>query len=1119
MKTPSDRSAELALEQRALLAIRSLKRDPRGLEAPGILRRSEAGPAPLSFAQQRLWFLQRLEPASPAYNMPGSARLIGRLDVEALRRALQHIMERHEALRTTIADGADGPVQIVQPCADFPLPVIDLSSLPGDEREGEARRLALGAAKIPFDLAKDPLLRAQVIRLAEQEHVLLFTLHHIASDAWSVGVFYRELAALYEAFVTGQPSPLPELPIQYADFSIWQRRRMESDVLQRQLAYWRRQLEGVPPILELPSDRPRPAALSYRGGDVSLLLPQSLHGALGALGRSEGATIFMTLLAGFQLLLARWSGQSDVVVGAPIAGRTRVELEGLIGFFVNTLVMRTRLSGNPSFRELLARVRETALEAYTNQELPFERLVEELQPERSLNYNPVFQVLFQVENTGRGDLKLHGLEVREFGRLGFGAKFDLTLRVQETAGGLSCACKYSEDLFSRETITHLLEQYQALLEQIVASPESPVRSYSLLTPRSRPLLPDPHAALPTPPYPLVTEAVSRAVREAPGRFAIEQGGRRWTYGELGDAVGALAAALRARGVARGCVVGITGASSFGLVTGMLAVLTAGGVVLPIAADLPERRKRLMLQEARASHLLHVEDGPGTSDWVRDLGPIVVVPIDERTGKVIGAGAEPFHPDPDVLPAAAADDPAYIFFTSGTTGTPKGVLGVHRGIGHFLEWQRTTFEIAPGDRCGQLTNISFDVVLRDMLLPLFSGATLCIPPKDLSPDQVLAWLALEEISVVHVVPSLAHAWLEHRPPGVSLPSLRWTFLAGEPLTDTLIRSWREVVPEACGVVNLYGPTETTMVKCYYRLPQELLPGVQPVGEPLPQTQALVLSEENRLCGVNEPGEIVLRTPFMTRGYVNGPQEQGKRFLANPFGSDPGDLVYRSGDLGRYRPDGTLMVLGRLDRQIKIRGVRIEPEEVTAVLSRHPQVRACTVVGRELGAQPMALVAYVVADQGETNGAALRSYLAERLPAPLVPSAFLFLDRLPLTPNGKLDYRRLPVPGPADHREEDGHAAPRTPLEQTVAQMWAEVLRLPRVGIHDDFFALGGHSLLATRIVARVRTAFGVELPLRTLFETPTVAGLAVVITQLLLVTLEDGQVTATGTGETADRRLG
>jgi acyl-coenzyme A synthetase/AMP-(fatty) acid ligase len=421
-----------------------------------------------------------------------------------------------------------------------------------------------------------------------------------------------------------------------------------------------------------------------------------------------------------------------------------------------------------------------------------------------------------------------------------------------------------------------------------------------------------------------------------------------------------------------------------------------------------------------------------------------------------------------------------------------VLGTHQGIGHFLEWQRTTFGIGSADRCAQLTNLSFDVILRDLFLPLSSGATLCLPPQELPQDQVLAWLESEQISVVHAVPSLANAWLEHAPAGFSLPALRWVFLAGEPLSDTLVQRWRSVTGPRCGVVNLYGPTETTMVKCFYQVPNDVLPGVQPVGRSLPETHALVLSPENRLCGVNEPGEIVIRTPFMTRGYLNAPEEQRQRFIPNPFASDPADVIYRTGDLGLLRADGNLIVLGRADQQIKIRGVRIEPEEIAAVLSRHPAVRACAVIGRELGEQPVALVAYVVAEQGGVDQGALRRYLAEELPAALVPSAFVLLDRLPLTANGKLDRRALPAPPASSEVDEADRASPQTPLEKTLAEMWVEVLRVPKVGLNDDFFALGGHSLLATRVIARIRTALGIELPLRTLFEAPTVAGLAEVI---------------------------
>jgi amino acid adenylation domain-containing protein len=1086
--TPPDPAT--TLEQRALLALRSLKRNPPDPAGSRIARRAEGGAVPLSFAQQRLWFLQRLEPESPAYNMTRAWRLTGMLDTEALRRSFETIVMRHETLRTTLAEGADTPVQEIRPGTAFPLPLTDLTALPIAEREPEARRLAEHAAGLPFDLARDPVLRARVIRLAGHEHVLLLTQHHVAADAWSMGVLYRELSTLYHGYATGAPASLPDLPIQYADFSIWQRRRMESELWQRQLAYWVRQLQGAPPLLELPSDRPRPAVSSYRGAEAIVTLPRDLHEALQALSRREGVTLFMTLLAGFKLLLARWSGQSDIVVGAPIAGRTHVELEGLIGFFVNSLVLRTDVGGDPTFRELLGRVRETALEAYNNQELPFERLVETLQPERRLNYNPLFQVLFQVENTGRGELKLPGLEVADFGHFHYSAKFDFALRMQESRGELSGICKYSVDLFSQETITHLLEQYRSLLEQIVASPDRRIGGYSLLTPRARPLLPDPEAAMAEPRYPVVTEAIAAAARRAPTHAAIRQAGRSWTYHELDEAVTTLAGSLRARGVEPGSVVAVSGPVSFGLVSALLAVLSARAVVLPVAPELPEKRKETMLREAGARDVVQVAATAADDDWVGDLDVRVIL---------IGEDAREWDRPAGAAPTAGnsappqPEDPAYIFFTSGTTGTPKGVLGEHRGIGHFLQWQQTAFGIGPHDRCAQLTSVSFDVMLRDVFLALWSGATLCLPPADLTPDQVLAWLESEEISVVHVVPSLARAWLEPAPPGLTLPALRWVFLAGEPLTDDLVRRWRALATDRCGLVNLYGPTETTMVKCWYLVPPDPVPGVQPVGGALPESQALVLSAENRLCGINEQGEIVLRTRFMTRGYINAPEAQQQRFVLNPFSSDPRDRLYRTGDLGRYRADGSLMVLGRLDRQVKIRGVRVEPEEVSAVLSRHPQVRTCAVVGQALGTEPVALVAYVVAGGETADSTALRAYLSERLPSPLVPSAFVFLEHLPLTSNGKLDLRRLPVPELGNGSEERGQTAdPGSAVEDWMARTWAEVLGIARVGVNDDFFALGGHSLLATRIVARVRAQYGVALPLRAVFEAPTVARLAAVI---------------------------
>ncbi len=1097
----SERIAALTPEQHALLAVR-LKSLGGALEHAPIPRRAAAYPVPLSFAQQRLWFLHRLEPSSAVYNMPLAVRLTGVLDKVALDQALRAIIARHEALRTTFLDGDGGPIQVVAPTLDMALPVTDLGAMPEQERETEAHRLATAEARAPFDLARGPVLRAQLLRLADQEHMLLLTVHHIVSDGWSIGVLTKELAAFYDGFVAGTPVTLPALPVQYADYAVWQRRRLQTDVLERQLAYWKQRLAGAPPVLELPTDRPRSAASSRRATNVTVVLPKGLADELKALARREGATLFMTLLTAFKILLARYSGQKDIVVGTPIAGRTHTELEGLIGCFLNTLVLRTDLSGDPTFLELLARVRETAVGAYANQELPFERLVEELQPARSLGHNPIFQILFQAGGTPGGALKLRGLEVGRKKGGGIGAKFDLSFRILERRTGLSCTCLGNADLFGPETLGHLLDQFRGLLEQIAASPERPIQTYSLVTDRSRALLPDPREALAEPAYPPVVQAVYQVAREAPSRKAIEQAGRCWTYGELAAGVDALARRLEADGLPRGGVAALSGPPSFGLVTAMLAVLSCGGVMLPIAADLPDRRKRLMLREAGARLLLQV--GHAVSTWAEDLAPDAVLRVCEHTGQAEGVTSNIGNGAAAPRPAPGPDDPAYIFFTSGTTGTPKGVLGVHKGVSHFLAWQSRTFAVGSADRCAQLTNISFDVVLRDILMPLWSGATLCLPPAELPPERVLAWLGSEEITVVHAVPSLTNAWLAEAPPELSLPSLRWVFLAGEPLTDALVLRWRRRVSQGCGVVNLYGPTESTMVKCFYRVPAVVLPGVQPVGQSLPESQALVLTTGNRLCGVNEVGEIVLRTPFRTRGYINAAEAQERQFFANPFGGDPADLLYRTGDLGRYRPDGDLTVLARLDQQVKIRGVRIEPEEVTAVLSRHPGVSACAVVARADQGDQAVLVAYIVRSGDQVSAAELRAFLAELLPAALVPSTVVFLDRLPLTPNGKLDRGALPAPEQRSGAFEQPYLAPRTPIETLLAGMFAEVLGLPRVGVHDDFFALGGHSLRATQIIARARAAWRIELPLRCLFETPTVADLSLTVAQHLLAVASSTQ---------------
>jgi amino acid adenylation domain-containing protein len=1042
----------------------------------------------LSFSQQRLWFLDQYEPNSSVYKMSSAHRLRGALDVAALEQSLGEIVRRHEALRTRFSVEGGEPVQVIAPAGNISLSVVDLSHFFESDREGEAQRLATAEARRPFDLSEGPLFRASVLRLSEEDHVLLCTMHHIVSDGWSMGVLNRELSVLYQAFTQDKPSPLPDLPIQYADYAVWQREWLKGEELERQLSYWKKQLEGAPGVLNLPTDRPRPALQSHRGARQSITLSKDLSEKLKVMSRKEGVTLYMTLLAAFQTLLYRYTGQEDVVVGSPIANRTRTEIEGLIGFFVNTLVLRSNFSNNPTFKALLARVRVTALGAYTHQDLPFEKLVEELHPERSLSHSPLFQVLFNMVNQENFKLDLPGLTTARLSFSEAESKFDLTFYVKEQNDVISFNLVYRVDLFSESWVTCFLQQYRYLLEQIVSDPEKPVRSYSLVTPESGVLLPDPSAVLAEPLQQLVTDAFLSWAKKTPARTAITQGEHTWTYEQLGERADTIGRALKVSGLEPGAVVAVHGRRSLGLIAAMIGTLLSGGVLLLIDHHLPIQRKQLMLKEGRARKILFI--GDGDKGWVNADKPIDSLSIEARTGLIID-----FDSSGDLkttsLPGVSPHDPAYIFFTSGTTGIPKAVLGCHKGLSHFLKWQRETFAIEPNDRVAQLMSLSFDAVLRDIFLPLTSGATLCLPELNDHPDSdgMIGWLEHERISVLHTVPSLAESWLASAVRPCSLSDMRWVFFVGEPLTDALVRQWRSTFQSAAMIVNLYGPTETTLVKCFYRVPADMRSGVQPVGSPITETQALVLAHDNQLCGVNEPGEIVLRTPFRSLGYVNAPEESQKRFVKNPFRDDAEDLIYFTGDVGRYRPDRTLEILGRLDDQVKIRGVRVEPAEVTAILSQHPLVASGVVVGKKNEQGETCLVVYVVAsEQGPATTAQLRAYLLDRLPAAMVPSAFVFLDSLPLTPNGKLDRKALPEP---DHRRSEpelGFVAPRTELEKIVAGVWAEVLKLERVGVHDNFFDAGGHSLLATQTLSRIRAALQVDLSVRALFEKPTVASL-------------------------------
>jgi amino acid adenylation domain-containing protein len=1057
------------------------------LRRPPIERFPRGGPLPQSFAQQRLWFLAQLQPESSAYNMPFGFRLHGRLDLRAFERAFAEIVRRHEVLRTSLGEVAGEPVAIVHPPQPFHLCRVDLGDLPEGHRAVQLQQLAAAVAHRPFDLGAGPLWRAVLVRLGEEEHAALLVLHHAIGDDLSTGVMVREVTALYQELTAGRPSPLPELPVQYTDFARWQRQWLRGEVLAEQLGYWARQLAGPLPLLDLPVDFHAPPA-SLHGAAESLSLPPSLATALRAVARREGCTLTMVLLSAFQLLLSRLSGQQDVIVGMPVANREAVELEGLIGLFLNTLALRTDLAGNPRFRDLLLKVRETTLTAYAHQDLPFEKLVEELQPERSLERHPIFEVLYNHLDPGQQDLALPGLSLTPLAGQAIEAKLPMTLHVTEQQGGIRLQIVYQAARFSAARMAILLRQLQSLLEQIAAAPDRAVDEFSLILPGPPAFLPDPRAPLAEPLHEPVTATFAAWAERVPEEPAVLWEGRAWSYAELAARSDGIARALLAGGLEPGGVVGVTGLKSFGLIASMIGVLASGGVLLALDRGLPPERRRLMLHRAGVVRLLHAVDDAAEAGEAEGLPASAVLRVAADTGYLVDPSPGPAERRTRPLDP---DQSAYLVFTSGSTGMPKGILGCHKGLSQFLAWQREEFGVGPGDRCAQLTMLSFDAALRDIFLPLTSGACLCLPPRQaqgLEADWVLPWLDRCRVSLLHTVPTVAQSWLAGLPSGVSLRALRWTFFVGEPLSDALVRRWREAFPEAGGIVNLYGPTETTLVRCFFVVPEECPAGLQPAGRPIPQTQALVMAERSRLCGVGEPGEIHLRTPFRTLGYLDAREEAGRGFFVNPFRDDPRDLLYGTGDLGRYRPDGSLDVLGRLDFQIKVRGVRVEPDEVTAVLAGHPAVRAGVVIGAR-GERENRLIAYVVAPEPDRPGPAeLRAFLAEQLPAAMIPAVFVFLDELPRTANGKVDRARLPEPDLLA-AEEVRVTRAQTPIQEIVAAIWEEVLELPGIGPETSFFEAGGHSLLAAQVVSRLRQVFQVDLPLRDLFEEPTVEGLA------------------------------
>ncbi len=1086
---PVDSLSEPTLEMAARLGYEMTLAEPlaeQGLQpiAPGAWR--EGDELPLSFAQERLWFLHELDPGSPAYNVPLALRLAGRLDIAALARVAAEIVRRHSVLRTRFGQTSAGPVQVVVPEHEVALPLVDLAALPPAVRETEARRQAAAVERHAFDLTRGLLLRALLLRLDGEEHVVVFNQHHIASDGWSLRILIREVTALYTAFAAGRPSPLPAVPLQYADYALWQRGWLQGGVLEGEIDYWRRQLAGVEP-LELPTDRPRPAVQTSRGTVRSFLVPRELMAETAALGRSQGATLFMTCLAAFAVLLQRLAGQDDVAIGTPIAGRNRAELEGLIGFFVNTLVLRVDGAGEPGFDDLLVRVREVALGAFAHQELPFEKVVEELQPQRDLSRSPLFQVMFALSTANReGNLALPGLEVRRFPSAATTAKFDLSFSLAETtSSGLVGGIEFNLDLFDSQTIDRMAQRFLTLLRGLVDAPRRPVPELPLLDAaeaaqiaawsQSEQALPEAGAL---PEAVLLHELFEAWADRDPAAAAVVTAGEALSYGELESRANRLARRLQRLGVGPEVPVGLSLPRSIDGVIALLAILKAGGVYLPLDPAYPRERRAWMLADVGARVLITSEalsselpTGPG----------VTVLAVDAEAEAI--AGESPARPVSRATPQSLA----YVIYTSGSTGKPKGVGVEHGAAAGHLQALLREYGLAAGDRFLQTAAWSFDISLEQLLAPLASGATIALWQGELDLAALPRRIVELGVTVADLPPALLQLWAAEGKTGPELP-VRLVIAGGEALAPEVARLWPSTTLRRARLVNGYGPTEAVITATLFTVDAgALLPAV-PIGRPLPGRSVRVLDRRGQPVPVGVPGELALGGA-LARGYLGRPEATAERFVPDAWSGEPGARLYRTGDRVRWLPAGELDFLGRLDQQVKVRGFRIEPGEIEAALARHPAVAQAAVVVAGEGAARR-LVAFLVGT-GESplpDAGELRAFLGRTLPDYMTPAAFVETAVLPLTPAGKVDRRALAAAAPEPEARQ-GSVAPSTPVEQILAGIWGEVLRAGEVGVEDDFFALGGHSLLATQVQSRVREALGVELPLRSVFERPTVAALA------------------------------
>jgi len=1152
-------AAGLSEQDRELLALLLAEEGVELGESAAIPKRAAGllAEAPLSWSQERLWVIDQMAPGTSTLDIPVSVRLLGRLDRGVLARCFAEIARRHESLRTRFVARGGVPRQVIDPpVADsaayraLAQPLVDLAGLSSERWDVELHRLAAEDTRRSFDLARGPLFSTVLIRRSPDEHALLLNIHHIVTDGWSMGVLIGELSALYPrvaaasaAGAAGTFVPLPELPVQYADFAVWQRERLGVDQgFAEQLGYWRQRLTAVP-ALELPTDLPRPAVQTFRGGSEARLLPPPLTARLAELARSTSASPYMVLLAIFSLVLGRHAGQEDFAIGSPIAGRGRPELEGLIGFFLNSLALRADLSGNPTFRELVGRARDTALGAYANQDVPFERLLGELDVERDLSRTPIFQVLLNMLNLPRAEARFEGLAIEPISVPEVESKFDLTIYASESPDGLLLRLVYNADLFRPERMRELLAQLEGALVQALAAPDRPISHIRLRTAAAEAVLPDPKAPLDAAWRGSVAALFRAQAARRPERLAVVDRAGSWTYGELADASARIAAILRdpgagASGLARGERVAIWAHRGAPLPAAVLGALEAGGAFAMLDPAYPAERIVAMLDLAEPRAFVRLEAAgalpPEIDDWLArnrairiDLPAGGAAAVLAALPPAAGEGVEPIEIGPD--------DPALVAFTSGSTGAPKGIVGRHGPLSHFLPWQCAELELGESDVFSLLSGLAHDPLQRDLFTPLSLGASIAVPdPSDIqTPGRLAAWMAGARVSVAHLTPAMGQLIAESaelsasRGVPIVIPSLRRALLVGDALTRLDVARLERIAPNLV-CINLYGSTETQRAVAYHvveRTPSRGGEGssassllrapsaaasrsgadetspwmaapnqreILPLGRGMKDVQLLVLDAEGRPAGFGEVGEIAVRSPHLAAGYLGDPEMTRQKFVPAPQAAagDPTDRMYRTGDLGRYRLDGEVEFFARADAQVKIRGFRIEPGEIEAALARLPGVREAVVVARqEDNGGGKRLVAYYVVPPGAPAPAPeeLGEFLRARLPEYMVPALWMALDRLPLTPNGKIDRRALPAPRAAATAAAE-YVAPRTDTERTIAEVWREVLNLDRVGRHDKFFALGGHSLLLVRAHGRLAERLGREIAVIDLFRHPDVASL-------------------------------